>query len=276
MTRPPINEQGVALVAVLALVLTLSGLAAVSLNILRDSTSAAQRHDRAGESLLLARSGGEVALRMAAAVKNTGRATRAGPAEMTLPLDGATLSVVLQPLPPCFNLNSLAPRTGDSRAEQAPATDPARFEALLKAAGLPPIAAGNLARATARALQRGVLFADASEWRAVPGVGGKEWQRLAPFLCALPSREPYLFDKAALTPAMAPLRATLATDPGSQDGEKPTDPAPIASRWMTARVTVTGHGQRVVRALLIDTAKTPPAAAGERWLLTDFAAEDDA
>lgn len=210
MTPPP-TERGTALLTVLLLVAVMATIASTMLDKVGLATTLAANARTAGqarhwlataEALTLVRVQDLVAAQ-------PGRLTDRGyfGVRRTVHLpDGGRIEAELRDGGNCFNLNALARRV-DQRVLAARPAGVDEFASLMAALGFPPTRARQIAARAADyiddddlpladGLERGGypegalpanrMMADASELRAVPGVSAQEWQRLSPWLCALP------------------------------------------------------------------------------------------
>lgn len=289
-SRVPRHERGAALVAVLAMVLLLSGLAAFGLSRLKAATDRVSDTEAQAQANRLAEAGVGAAMPMANRLKARGtRRAELFAEPVRIDLAGGQVVLRFRDGGGCFNLNSLGKRDGADRSD----TSVRDFARLLVAAGVERMQADQLAAATAQRLgSSGILWADASEWVRVPGVTAAIWQRMEPLLCALPTREPATFNVNALTPAQAPLLVTiglseqeaqrvLAARPadgwqsandfwGVASQRAPSGNAAAAatgtsSRWIEVSVMAATAGATAGRVVLLDTARAPARVAAARW-----------
>ncbi|MFC4729614.1 type II secretion system minor pseudopilin GspK [Coralloluteibacterium thermophilus] len=187
------RQRGVALLLAVLAVALAALLAAALLDQSERSSSRARERLRAEQAwqlhLGLEAWAGE-ALRQAV------RADLLRSAQALPPVDvpGARIQGRLRDAAGCFNLNTLAP------GGLADAAAVARFERLLARLGLDPAIAGDAAdfidadgagggedAAYVGLRTPGRALAHASELRPLRGLAGDAWQRLAPFVCALPA-----------------------------------------------------------------------------------------
>lgn len=293
----PLHERGAALFAVLAMILVLAGFASLGLDRLRAATDRVSDAEALSEARLAANAGGSAALGMVASLK--ARARGAGGSfgdPVGLRIGAGTVRLTFRDAGACFNLNSLAapPRAAGAAATDAlPQARPQEFARLLAAAGIPLLDADRLARATAERLAAtGLIWADPSEWTAVPGVTLAHWRLAGPLLCTLPNRDPAAINANALTPEQAPLlvamglapdearRAIAARPPGgwtsgnqfwtqaSATGTPETPAAQLvgaSSRWIALDIEAETPRARVGRQLLLDTQRQPARIIASRW-----------
>ena len=289
----PQNEKGAALLAVLAMVLLLSGFATIGLQTLKAGAARTGGSVTRSDLQFLQRSGAETALQLAATAKTRRNPDGTMP-ETRLQLTQGTVHIAFEDAGACFNLNSMAAKPGKNHIGndmgRAPAISPRKFARMLVASGIPRLEANKIADATAERLRSGILWADASEWLLVPGVTPDHWNLAGTLLCTLPSREMSAFNINALKPDKAPLlvamglqpdeaRRALASRPehGWADARRfweQASPAGVpqgaeiigtASRWLTANITTRTPNGEARRTLLLDTAKAPAKVASVHW-----------
>lgn len=291
----PAHERGAALLAVLAMVVLLAGFATTGLARLKAAGAQISDAQARAEAQLLASAGTAAALSVVTQAKARAR-TRPSTlnAPISLPFAGGTVEARLSEGGNCFNLNSLArPPARTSTGNVPPAARPEDFVRLLVAVGIPQLEARAVAVATAEGLARtGQLWADPSEWAAIPGVTDRHQALAGPLLCALPSRETTPVNINSLTADQAPLLAGLGlgTDqarravarrpvggwPSSSDflsgadadAETTTalaDRLGTSSRWMQLDITATTPRARLTRRLLVDSLQSPAVVVSSRW-----------
>lgn len=291
----PSSERGAALLAVLAMVVLLSGFATVGLSRLKAAGERVGAAQAQAEAQLLASTGVNVAVSIISRLKAQSRNNLAVlQAPLTFDLPGGKVTARFGEGGNCFNLNSLArPPASVSTGEIPAAARPQDFARLLTAAGIPLMEANTIAQATANRLaQTGQLWADASEWAAIPGVTAQHWALAGPLLCALPSRETSALNINSLTPEKAPLlaamglgadeaRRAIAARPAAgwastadfmgssgnrtQAGEDTIEQLGTSTRWMTVAIEVETPRIRIARELLVDTLEQPAAVVSSRW-----------
>ncbi|TPE62477.1 general secretion pathway protein GspK [Sandaracinobacter neustonicus] len=293
--KAPASERGAALLAVLAMVVLLAGFATMGLSRLKAAGDRISEAQTQAEAQLLAGAGGTAAVSVIGQLKAR---ARTNPELLTEPLklelQGGTVEARFADGGNCFNLNSLArPPARTSTGEVPAASRPQDFARLLVATGIPTLEANTIAQATAaRLAQTGQLWADASEWAAIPGVTAKHWALAGPLLCALPSRENSAVNINSLTAAQAPLltgmglgadeaRRAIAARPAAgwgsasdfmnssgsnldQNGEA-AERMGTSTRWMRLSIVAETPRARVARELLIDTLEQPAAVVSSRW-----------
>lgn len=300
--RVPRGEQGAALLAVLAMVILLSGFASVGLSRLKAATDRVSDAEARSEAQLLANAGTAAAVLLVGQVK--ARASRQAAIlqePITVPVGSGEVIVRFADGGSCFNLNSLAPQVpGAGAAAGSAQSRPQDFARMLTAVGIPNLEADALSRATAaRLAATRSLWADASEWTTVPGVTAAHWQAAGSLLCALPNREASALNINSLTADKAPLlvamglgpdeaRRALASRPregwtsatdfwleASPSGTPDTMGAQVVgttSRWMKVQLVATTARARVSRELLLDTLRQPAAVAASSWNMVEVAA----
>lgn len=297
----PGHERGAALVAVLAMVMLLSGLAALGLHRLQAAT------DRVGDAEVqsganrLAEAGVGAAMPMANRLKARGaQRAQAFATPVRIDLDVGTVVLRFSDGGGCFNLNSLARRDGADRSD-ASARD---FARLMGAVGIAGLEADRIAAGTAQRLAAGgMMWADASEWVDVPGVTAAIWQQMRPLLCALPTREPSTFNVNALAREQAPLLVTIGLSPeearraiagrpaqgwqSSNDfwgsaagGAVPANAGAAAtgtsSRWIRVEVFAMTAQGTAGRSVLLDTVRAPARIASTLWMTPPARADIEA
>jgi general secretion pathway protein K len=232
--RPPEQERGAALLAVLMLVGVMAAIAATMLERSRMATQLVSN------ALARERAAGLVQLAEILAINRLDTLTREGGGRqrsaawqgqpVLLPLPGGSASVTPRDGGNCFNLNSLVSQTGPEALVTRP-IGVAQFAALMQLLDVPEPQARMIAAATADwidsdqqpaalgaedaryrglgYLSGGTLMAEPSEWRAVAGVDAALYARLRPWLCALPAALLSPVNINTLAPAQAPLMAML-------------------------------------------------------------------
>jgi len=178
-------------------------------------------------------------------------------------------------------------------ARPLPAARPQDFARLMVAVGIPTLEASSIAQATANRLaQTGQLWADSSEWAAIPGVTPRHWQLAGPLLCALPTHDRAAINLNSLTAAQAPVLASLgigadqartavAARPAggwasandfvgragidAQNAGDIENQVGTSTRWMRVQLVATTGRARVTRELLLDTIQLPAEVVYSRW-----------
>jgi general secretion pathway protein K len=326
MKRPvPPSERGAALLAVLLLVAVTGAIAAAALERLRISTSLAlnsaaldqARNYAIGiESLLTLRIDDLVAA-------NSERTTLAGGwngETRRLPMPGGAIAeVTIRDGGNCFNINSLAEGSLADRLTVRPSAV-SQFVGLMRVLQVPEGNARAIAQAAGDWLDAdlntsgggaedgeyasagqpyrtgGTYFADVSELRAVSGMTPEIYERLRPWLCALPSAELSPININTLGPEQAPLIAMLAPDRiGLEQAQRAIAARPVAgwasvfdfflssgmskmglpldvqfqpqlrTRWFALDLRVELQGAELVETALVDARIAPSRVAVRRW-----------
>lgn len=234
------GERGAALLTVLLLVAVIAVLAAGALEKLRLSTRLAANGAAIEQARSYARAVETVAtIRINAILdQDAARTTLAGgwaghPYALAVPGGIATLTV--SDGGNCFNVNGLVTQTGSglfsTREDQVK-----QFVRLMKLVGIPAQSAEHVAAASAdwidsdtNPLPLGAedsiyrnkpapyrsansLMSDVSELRAVDGMTPETYDKLRPWICALPLAKPSRINVNTLLPEQAPLLAMLFPD----------------------------------------------------------------
>ena len=142
----------------------------------------------------------------------------------------------------------------------------------------------------------GTLFAEVSELRAVAGMAPEIYERLRPWLCALPSTDLSPINVNTLSPDQAPLLAMLAPEQISLEsarmvfarrpaggwgslsdfyqepqlagivvqGDVLTQPQ-LRTRWFTIDLRVELQGAELIETALIDARIAPARVVVRRW-----------
>ena len=321
----PPRERGAALLAVLLLVAVMGALAVAALEKMRMATALAVNTaaiDQARgfavgiESLLALRADDLLA-------QSPERTTLAGGwngQARRIPLPGGGLAeATLRDGGNCFNVNSVA--AGAMPTALTPrAVGVSQFEALMESLGVPEREAQRIAAATgdwvdadAFAARHGAedgsysgaeqpyrtgntLMADVSELRAVAGMTPDIYERIRPWLCALPSTDLSPINLNTLYPEQAPLLAMLApgqisletarrviaerpvagwgslTDfyrmPGLVQVMLPFDvqsQPQLRTRWFRLDLRIALEGAELVETALVDARIPPARVAARRW-----------
>lgn len=261
MRRPfPRRERGAALLTVLLLVVIMGALSAAALERLRLSTrlatnvaalDQARSFAIAVETLLALRIDDLVAM-------GPERTTLAGGwngETRRLPMPGGGVAhATLRDGGNCFNINSVAEGNLPTALTPRP-TGVSQFIGLMRVLGIPETAARPIAEAAGdwvdadnnrnregaednEYLRSGqiyrpgnTLFADVSELRAVSGMTPEIYERLRPWLCALPTTDLSPINVNTLTIEQAPLIAMLAPDAITLDAARSAIAARPAAGW---------------------------------------------
>ena len=253
------RERGAALLAVLLLVAVMGALSATALERLRLSTRLAANSsalDQARnfaigiESLLTLRADDLIAA-------NPERLTLAGGwngQTRRIPLPGGGFAdATLRDGSNCFNINSVV--DGPPTELRPRPAGVAQFVALMQIIGVPEAEARRIADAAGdwadsdsdrsrdgaedddyRNADQGyrtgnTLFADVSELRAVSGMTPEIYERVRPWLCALPATELSQINLNTLSVDQAPLIAMLAPNQISLEGARQAIASRPASGW---------------------------------------------
>lgn len=314
----PNRERGAALLTVLLLVAVIGALSAVALDHLRIATrlganlaavDQARGYAMAAETAaigqvntLLTRNGARVTLQGGWADQPIPFPVPEGSAEIRV-RDGGN----------CFNLNGLVTQAPDGRLV-ARIASVEQFRRLMRLIGIGdrdarPIAAATAdwidtdsdslpggtedsgyANAALHYLPANVLMADASELRAVRDVTPALYDKLSPWLCALPVAQPSRVnvntiapERAALLAALLPegvdpakLRAALAARPvggfssapafwaalargGLTTGPEAALQSAVTTQWFALETEITLGGARLRQQSLIDASRPPQA-----------------
>lgn len=323
--RVPDHERGAALLAVLLLVAVMGAIAAAAFDKLRLSTALAVN----GAALDQARAYA-VGLEHLLAVRVddlagadpdvTPLADDWNGVRRPIPLPGGgRAEAALRDGGNCFNLNSLV--DGNVNEGYRPRAAAAyQFVGLMRTLGVADDAARRIADsatdwidsdgdASAQGAEDAAyagggrpyrpgntLFAERSELRAVAGVSGEVYERLRPFLCALPATDLSPVNPNTLAPEQAPVLAMLAPGmvapeqarrliaarpPGgwrsleefwtgaAQAGLSPSGDAlgqvSLATRWFAVELAVEHGGAEVIETALIDARLSPARIVARRW-----------
>jgi general secretion pathway protein K len=236
--RAPEREEGAALLTVLVVVAIVGAIAAAALDRFRLSTSLAGNFAAIEQARGMA-TGVEGLLLLTIddlTARSPERTTLAGGwngGGRRIPVAGGVVEARIRDGGNCFNLNSLVQGTSGSPPTARPAGI-AQFAGLMTLVGVPEDEARRIAAAAAdwadadeAPLPGGAedehylalpeqyrtansLFAEASELRAVAGVSGEIYDRIRPWICALPAAELSPINVNTLTPDQAPLLGMLA------------------------------------------------------------------
>jgi general secretion pathway protein K len=322
---PPDRERGAALLAVLLLVAVMGALTASALERLRLSTAlainaAALDQARAFavgvESLLALRADDLIAL-------DPERTVNAGGwngSVRRIPMPGGGVAeAVLRDGGNCFNINSVATGQEPTRLSQRTAGVD-QFAALMQVLEVPPATARRLAEAAADWVDADVevsrqgaedrtyggfeqpyrtgntLFADVSELRAIVGMTPDIYDRIRPWVCALPATDLSPININTLAPEQAPLLAMLAPEqisvgvarkvlaerpaagwdnlfefyrlPEMQLLNLPLDvqlQPQLKTRWFALDLRVELQGSELVEKALVDARIQPARVVVRRW-----------
>jgi general secretion pathway protein K len=321
----PHHERGAALLAVLLLVAIMGALTASALERLRLSTSLAVNVvalDQARafaigvESLIVLTIDDLIA-------RSPERTTLAGGwngSRRRLPMPGGAIAqATVRDGGNCFNINSVAQGFAPVALTPRPA-GMAQFQALMQLLEVPEGTARRIAEAAgdwvdsdSNASREGAedpqyagaqqgyrtgntLFADVSELRAVSGMTAEVYERVRPWLCALPTTDLSPLNVNTLAPEQAPLLAMLApqqigldaargaiaarpeagwtsltdfyTSPQLEGVQLPFDvqlQPQLRTRWFALDLSVELQGAELNETALIDARLAPARIAMRRW-----------
>lgn len=316
------KERGAALLSVLLLVAVMAVIAAIMLDRLHLATRLAGNGQAMTQARLYATSAETLAMaRIKAMVDSSQERTvdRGGllGREFPLPMVRGTVMAQVDDAGNCFNLNSLVEADaqgvfklrvvglnqlralmaglGISPGEAAIASD--AIADWIDSDGVPaPNGAEDETYQGSKVPYRtaGRLIGDVSEIRSVRGMTPQFYERLRPWLCALPAAElspvnvnTLRPDQGLLLSMLAPgavpverARALLAARPalgwangadalrgiaGGEDGGVPTGQLQVRSRWFLLTQTVTVDSAVVEEQALIDVGNNPPRVAFRSW-----------
>lgn len=260
MRRRNHNEEGAALLAVLLLVAIMAALAAASLERLQIATRLAGNISSLDQSRAFATGAESLALlRINDLVQLSPNKTtlesgwHGEPTVLPLP-DGGIAEATLWDGSNCFNLNSVA-RGEDPAALTTNQVGVIQFTGLMTALSIPrgdaeriawsladwidadsiPARQGNEDRTYGQADQPyrtgNTLLAEVSELRAVAGVTPAYYERLRPWLCALPTTELSPININTLLPEQAPLIAMLLPNRLDANGARQAVTSRPANGW---------------------------------------------
>lgn len=318
------GEEGAALLAVLMLVAVMAAVSVVALEKMALGTRTAGNAveiDQArafalgSEAVALGRIGQLLALDRSRTTLAGGWADR----PFTQAVPGGLVTARLSDGGNCFNLNSVVEGSADTLLAARP-VGIAQFVALMQALDVPLPDAQRIAdgladwidsdamprpagaedevysRLTPAYRTANTLVADRSELRAVAGVTPALYDRVAPFVCALPTPDLSPLNVNTLTDPQAPLVAMLA--PGQLDlprarailAERPAGgfdsvarfwrlpaldalvpPADVVgqprvtTRWFALALDVELGRSQVTERALIDASANPPRVARRSW-----------
>lgn len=317
-TRP--HERGAALLSVLLLVAVMAVIAAVMLERLNLATRLAANAQAMTQARLAVASAESVAIaQVKTLVDADPRVTvdRAGLLGRTLPLPlgQATVELRIEDGGNCFNVNSLVQPDADGVLTLRPvALD--QLRALLATLAVPSAEAIHLSDALADWIDSddvpapngaedgwyraqpvpyrtaGRLVVDVSELRAVKGMTPLFYERLRPWLCALPSSELSPLNINTLRPDQARLLSMLAPQAMSPDraraliagrptqgyadtaallqaygsaGGLPPGQVQVRSRWFLIDAMTRVDRVAVQERALVDVGLSPPRVAARSW-----------
>ena len=237
------GERGAALLTVLMLVAVMAVLSASALERLRLSTRLAANAGAIDQARAYAIAAEEIAIsRITALVEADPARTPSGWAgrETRLPLPGGIAVAVVRDSGNCFNLNSVVSGQPGQKLMTRP-LGIQQFVALMQILGIgegearkvavsladwidsdslaQPEGAEDATYANGEAPYRtaNTLVADASELRAIAGVTPEIYDRVRPWVCALPATDLSPINVNTLAPEQAPLLSMLLPDKLSPD-----------------------------------------------------------
>lgn len=322
---PPRHERGAALLTVLLLVAVIGVIAATSLERLKLQTrlsinmaliDQARHYGYAGEAIAVSRLG-DLAGPAARITLSSGLLDRPTP----FPIDGGGRAVArVSDGGNCFNVNSLVSRGAADGALVMRPAGVRQFEALMLMLGVERNAAAQIAVASSDWIdsdslpqQAGAedetyirapipyragntLMSDPGELRAVRGVSPAIYERLKPWLCALPEAELSSLNVNTLRRDQAPLLAMLApgamtaafaeraiadrpaggystveafwSKPAIRSMSIPPEAASqtrVKTRWFTLVMQIELEGAEASETALIDAGRYPAKVVRRSW-----------
>jgi len=315
------RERGAALLSVLLLVAVMAVIAALMLDRLNLATRLAANGQAMTQARLYATSAETLAMaRIKALVETSQERTvdRSGllGRDVPLPLPRGTVMARVDDAGNCFNLNSLV-EADVQGALRLRLVGLGQMRALMKGLAIPEAEAAIISDSIAdwidtdsapapngaeddsyqgRAVPyrtAGRMISDVSEIRAVRGMTPQFYERLRPWLCALPGADLSPInvntlrpDQALLLTMIAPqaipaqrARAMLAARPalgwksadealrgvGGEGAGVPLNQLQVRSRWFLLTQTVTVDSASVEEQALIDVGVNPPRVAFRSW-----------
>lgn len=314
MTPRP-GERGAALLTVLMLVAVIAVIAAASLEKLKLQTHLSGNMAAIDQARHYAYAGEEIAKTRIGDLSNADRSvTLSGDwldKATPFPIDNGVATVRVSDGGNCFNLNSLVTQSAEGERVARPIAVQ-QFEALMTLIGIDPRASGGIAQAAvdwidsdsvpqtggaedetyARASvpyrAANVLMADVSELKAVAGVTPSLFERIRPWVCALPAADlsplninTIRRDQAPLVAMLMPGVLTLPVAQRMIDERPPTGYSAIENfwakpalrglspplevmaqtqaktRWFSLRMQVETGGAELTETALIDASANP-------------------
>lgn len=316
------EERGAALLSVLLLVAVMAVIAAIMLDRLNLATrlagngqamTQARFYATSAETLAMARIRALVETSQERTVDRTGLLGR----EFPLPLPRGAAMMQVDDAGNCFNLNSLVEQDaqGNNRLRVAGLN---QMRALMTGLAIPAAESAIISDSTADWIDSdgtpapngaedesyqgrtvpyrtaGHLIGDVSEIRAVRGMTPQFYERLRPWLCALPVAQLSPININTLRPDQAPLlamiapvampvdraRALLAARPalgwakaedalrglgGAEGAGIPEGQLQVRSRWFLLTQTVTVDSAMLEEQALIDVGLNPPRVVFRTW-----------
>ena len=322
MTPRP-GEQGAALLTVLMLVAVIGVIAAASLERLKLQTHLSGNMAAIDQARHYALAGEAIARTRISDVSSADRtATLSGDwldRPNAFPIDNGTATAKLSDAGNCFNLNSLVSQSEQGGRVVRPVAV-RQFEALMALVGIQPRVAGLIAQSAADWIDSdsvpqpggaedetyarapvpyraaNALMADVSELKAVAGVDRALYERIRPWVCALPVAElspininTLRHDQAPLIVMLLPDRLSLAFAQRMID-ERPANgysavenfwskPAlrgisppvevmaqtKIKTRWFALEMQIELGGAELTELALIDGAANPAKIVRRSW-----------
>lgn len=322
MTPGNPKERGAALLSVLLLVAVMAVIAAIMLDRLHLATRLAGNGQAMTQARLYATSAETLAMARIKAMVDTSQERTVDQGgllgrEFPLPLARGTVLARVDDAGNCFNLNSLveADAQGVLKLRVAGLN---QLRALMAGLGISPAESAIASDAIADWIDSdnapspngaedetyqgstvpyrtaGRLIGDVSEIRAVRGMTPQFYERMRPWLCALPAAELSPInvntlrpDQALLLSMLAPTvipveraRSVLAARPalgwangadalrgiaGGEDGGIPQGQLQVRSRWFLLTQTVTVDSAVIEEQALIDVGNNPPRVAFRSW-----------
>ena len=322
MTPRP-GEQGAALLTVLMLVAVIGVIAAASLERLKLQTHLSGNMAAIDQARHYALAGEAIARTRISDVSSADRtATLSGDwldRPNAFPIDNGTATAKLSDAGNCFNLNSLVSQSEQGGRVVRPVAV-RQFEALMALVGIQPRVAGLIAQSAADWIDSdsvpqpggaedetyarapvpyraaNALMADVSELKAVAGVDWALYERIRPWVCALPVAElspininTLRHDQAPLIVMLLPDRLSLAFAQRMID-ERPANgysavenfwskPAlrgisppvevmaqtKIKTRWFALEMQIELGGAELTELALIDGAANPAKIVRRSW-----------
>lgn len=237
--KAPSHERGAALLTVLMLVAVIGVIAAVSLERLKLQTRLSGNMAAIEQARHYAYAGERIAATRISDLSNADRSiTLSGEwldRTRAFPIDNGAATIRVSDGGNCFNLNSLVTQSDAGERSIRPVAI-RQFEALMTMLGVQPRTAGGIAQAAADWIdsdaspQSGgaedeiyvrapvpyraanALMSDTSELKAVAGVDPAIYERVRPWVCALPVAELSPLNINTLRREQAPLVAMLLPD----------------------------------------------------------------
>jgi len=311
------NERGAALLTVLLLVAIVGALAAATMEKLNLSTRQAANAKAMEQARGWAQAAAVMALIRIESVRKAdpSRVSLAGgwsDRPFPLPIPDGIATARVHDGGNCFNLNSLVVQTGVD-TYTARTAGVLQFARLMRLIGVPggdsiaaasadwidtdnaPIAGGAEDAAYSGYRTANTLMADASELRAVAGVTPQIYDKLRPYVCALPTTQPATInvntvepERGALIAAMAPdtigiedVRRALLTRPqagwgqvtnfwsagslaGKMAGGTPGETG-VTTQWFALVTDVTIGGATLRQTALIDARQPQVQLVSRQW-----------